>query len=347
MFSLPSLALAAYVVAALMATSPVHAAAGEATFSLSPVRVDTSLKATRSYFVIRAKPGEVVSNKVRVSNVGDSAGTARLYAADGTTGQTSGAVYLGRDRPRRHVGAWVDLHSRTLKLAPHSSAVVGFTVHVPSDARPGDHLGGIVAEDAALTQAAGKGSLQVRIRRLTIVAVEVQVPGPADALLRISGVKAGGGRGYQYLYIHLRNEGAATLKPTGTLVVADANNATVARRRLNLDTFLPATGIDYPAPLPGKALSPGSYRATIVLSYRAIVLGYRRSPGPWRTVRGTFRFTVTHRQQTQVYEGAPAAPAPEHTARASALPWIASLVAALILLLTAASLGIRSWLRRG
>jgi hypothetical protein len=340
------LLLSVCVAATLVAAPAVHAAGGEATFALSPVHVDAALEASSSYFVIRARPGEIVSNSVRVSNVGDVAGTARLYAADATTGQTSGAVYLGRDRPRRDVGAWLGLHSRTLALAPHSSTLVPFTVHVPPDAKPGDHLGGIVAENAALTQATGQGSLQVRIRRLTIVAVEVQVPGPAGELLRISGVKADGGRGYQYLYLHLRNEGAVTLKPTGTLLVARADGAPVARRRLGLDTFLPGTGIDYPVLLPGKVLSPGSYTATIELSYRAIALGYRRSPGPLRTVRGTFGFTVTHQQQTQVYQGAPAARAPAPAARKSSLPWIAGSVAALVALLAAASLGIRLWLRR-
>jgi WxL Interacting Protein, peptidoglycan binding domain len=344
--SLVPLTLCASIAAALVTAPPVQAAGREATFALSPMHADPSLKASRSYFVIRAKPGEVVSTSVRVSNVGGLAGTTRLYAAGATTGSTSGAVYLGRNRVARSVGAWLDLHSKRLTLAPHTSRVVTFTVRVPPSATPGDHLGGIVAENASLTNAAGKGSLQVRIRRLTIVGVEVQVPGHPAALLRISGVKAGGGRGYQYLYLHLRNDGAVTLKPAGTLVVATANGTSVARRRLSLDTFLPGTAIDYPVLLPGKVLTPGSYTATIVLSYRAIVLGYRRSPGPWRTVRATFGFTVTHEQQTQVYKGAPAAAAPDRTARASTLPWIAGSMGALILLLVAALIGIRLWLRR-
>jgi WxL Interacting Protein, host binding domain len=324
--------LACAAVAGVAAQSAVAAGPQAASFALNPVHYDPSVRASKSYFIVQAKPGDVVSNSVRVYNLGGVTGTAYLYAVDGTTGQTSGAVYLDRNRPRRGVGAWIALGEQKLALGPRANAVVPFVLRVPRDAKPGDHLGGIVAENAALTQSNSKGALQIKIRHLTIVAVEVQVPGTAPAGLRIGAVKAGGEHGYQYLYVHLKNTGAVSLKPTGTIRVADANGKQVAMRQLQLDTFLPGTAIDYPVLLPAKALSPGSYRATVELSYAPIALGYRRSAGSARTVHTTSAFTVSRQQYTTVFKGVAPVQAPAASAspsnKTSILPWLVAAVAA-------------------
>src|SRR5262245_3547841 len=181
------------------------AAPGSASFALVPQDYDPALAATQSYFVRVAHPGETFTNSVRVRNVGTQAGTALLYAVDATTGKTSGAVYLDRTKPRPGVGSWVTLGARSVTLGPRESVVVPISVHVPAGARPGDHLGGIVAENAAVTGATGRGALQIKVRHLTIAAVEVQVPGKTAAALRIAGAKAGGEHGYQYVYLRLAN----------------------------------------------------------------------------------------------------------------------------------------------
>ena len=71
-------------------------ARGEASFALKPLKYDPALTATKSYFILDAKPGDVIHDQIRVVNTGGRTGTAYLYAVDATTGQTSGAVYLSR-----------------------------------------------------------------------------------------------------------------------------------------------------------------------------------------------------------------------------------------------------------
>src|SRR5439155_18244960 len=132
------------VFAARAAASP-----GAASFALTPQHYDPSLRVTRSYFVTVAEPGTTFRNSVRVRNTGTRRGTALLYAVDATTGQTSGAVYLEHRMPRHGVGAWITLGASSVTLAPGRSQIVPITVHVPAaGARPGDHLGGIVDENA-------------------------------------------------------------------------------------------------------------------------------------------------------------------------------------------------------
>jgi hypothetical protein len=206
---LPTLAVTAFL--AVVAASPAAVAgAPAASFALAPQHYDPALAATQSYFVAVGQPGETFANNVRVRNVGTKAGTALLCAVDATTGKTSGAVYLDRTKPRPGVGSWVTLGASSVTLGPGESAIVPITVHVPAGARPGDHLGGIVAENAALTGATGRGALQIKVRHLTIAAVEVQVPGKTAAALRIGGAQAGGEHGYQYVYLRLANTGWLT-----------------------------------------------------------------------------------------------------------------------------------------
>ena len=333
---------------AFAAATSASAASGAAVFALIPEHYDPSLNATRSYFVAVAGPGTTFQNSVRVSNMGTRAGTALLYAVDATTGQTSGAVYLGRGMPRHGVGAWITLGASSVTLAPGQSQIVPITVHVPAGARPGDHLGGIVAENAALTQATGHGALQIKIRHLTIAAVEVQVPGDAATLVDLTGVRAGGEHGYQYVYLHLKNLGALTTKPTGRVLISSADGQTVATRSLKLDTFLPGTASDYPLLLPKEALSPGKYRATIDLTYAASALGYRRAGGPAETISHSFDFTVSSKQYTTVFKGVPPVRAPVHASAhaASRLPLLLAIVGGLVALLAAFALvfvGVRRW----
>ena len=91
-------------------------------------------------------------DRIRVVNTGGRTGTAYLYAVDATTGQTSGAVYLSRQSPKRDVGAWIRLSQSNVTLAPGKNAVVDYTIRIPATVRPGDHLGGIVAENSQVQQ---------------------------------------------------------------------------------------------------------------------------------------------------------------------------------------------------
>lgn len=329
-----ALILTASAVLGALACANASAAAGQAVFALHPEHYDPALRVTESYFVAQAHPGTSFTNAVRVANTGTAPGTALLYPVDATTGQTSGAVYLDRTKPRPGVGSWVTLGASSVTLGPGKSAVVPITVDVPATVRPGDHLGGIVAENAAVTQGSGKGALQIRVRHLTIVGVEVQVPGPAAAQVAVTGVRASGRHGYQYVYLHLTNPAALTTKPTGTLVVSDAGGNQVASRSFKLDTFLPGTAIDYPVLLPGQALTPGKYRADVEIRYAPAAIGYRRTAGSAQTTRGSFGFVVSSKEYTTVFQGAPAskvaAPTASHADDSGLLMLLAGLVAVLV-----------------
>ena len=280
-----------------------------------------------TYFVFDSRPGATVGGAVRVVNEGDKAGPVRLYGVDALTGETTGAVYRSRQDPRDDVGAWLTLPIHQLALAPGQSRVVPFRVEVPAGARPGHHLGGIVAENATLKTAnrrrIGAGSFQIDVRNLSIVAVQVNLPGRRDEKLQLTSVEAGPAEGFQTLLIGMRNMGNRLLKGTGSLAISDESGKQLKSRTFNVDTFVPRTGVSYPFVVPDEALPDGRYRAAVAVRY-----------GQGHVARLTTWFTISDEQIEQVFGSDPQGPAAGDSS---------SILLLLLAALAALLLGLAAW----
>ncbi len=291
-------AVVTMMLGAPFSASIAHASGGsEPRFGLQPVLYDPSNLLTKSYFIFDDKPGIVVTSRVRVINSGTARGSVSLYAVDATTGQTSGAVYLNRDDPRNDVGAWITLGVQQLTLDPGQSQIVPFQITIPRTVRPGQHLGGIVAEN--LTQQSNSptrntkqntSTFKITIKNLTIIAVQVNLPGTPVEQLAATGAQIGGENGYQQLLVGLSNTGTVMLKPSGTLQVTDAQGHVVEHFALKLDTFLPQTAINYPVAITGPALGVGDYQTTLNLTY-----------GHGKVLHSTNSFSITRQQLRQIF----------------------------------------------
>ena len=252
-----------------LALAPAAAAAKPAAKPVGPI---FGLRAVGNpklgYFVYPAKAGSVLHGAVAVTNTGDRAGSVKLYTADATTGATSGTVYLTDSAPAG-VGTWISLGSRTLTLKPSQRTTVPFTVHVPAGASTGDYVGGIVAETVLQRQgpqSSHKTNVQIKVRNLSIVAVEVKVQGPQVAKFSIVTVNVGGSQGRQQVFVHLANDGNVLAKPKGSVTIQTSTGTAIQTISFHLDTFLAHTAIDYPVQLK-RALPPGSYVASVRLTY--------------------------------------------------------------------------------
>ena len=97
--------------ALVLSASAAPWAAAKAVFSVQPAK-----KSKTGYFVLAATPGATIRSAVQILNIGDQPGSASLYAVDGTTGQTSGAVYRSRQENRKDVGGWIQLSKASVTL---------------------------------------------------------------------------------------------------------------------------------------------------------------------------------------------------------------------------------------
>jgi hypothetical protein len=265
----PPRRLVLFVAGLVLCWASGAAAAGSdsAAFGLRPATSDPSNPATQSYFVFGATPGQTIQSTVLVSNGGTLAGTVNLSSVDATTGATSGTVFLDTTTPPQAVGAWIHLDQQHLTLAPGEQRTVGFTVTVPTDATAGQHVGGLVAEDAAPKPATVSGDLRVNVRTLVQTAVQINLPGPRVDQVALGGVTAGGQPSDQTLLLALTNAGNQMVKPKGTLTVTNAQDQVVQQLPMQLDTFLPGTTIQYPVHVQKQALGDGTYQATLHLTY--------------------------------------------------------------------------------
>jgi hypothetical protein len=283
-------ARAALLAAGLLSIAPATAVAADApVFALKPVG-----HADLGYYRFDARPGETIRARVRVVNVGSVAGTAGLAVVDAATGATTGAVYETVGGASEDVGAWARVGAARVALAPGDSRIVGFTVSVPADARRGQHLGGLVAYPMVApgdgSGGSGDHSFRVDIVDQSILAVQVDLPGPARGLLAVRGIEAGGNPGYQTLVIALSNPGERMVKGSGSVTITAAGGKAVTRQDFAIDTFLPRTRVEYPLVLRGDALVPGGYRAEVMLRWDG-----------GQTSRTELPFSVTRHNVEQAY----------------------------------------------
>lgn len=253
-----------------MSSRPVLAETdGSARFGLRPVNYDPARPETKSYFIYDVAPGQTFEDSVLVSNSGSEEGTARLYPVDAVTGQTGGVIFPLRNVERDDVGGWITIHTREVTLAPNESREVNFTVSVPDDARPGQHVGGLVAENVELARGAeaGEGAFTVLVQSRAAVAVQANLPGEPVEKLEITGVETDVQGGYQKFLIGLRNAGTVMLKPDGRLTVEGSGGEPLRRQTFELDTFLAGTEIRYPLLVEREVLDAGTYPVEVVMTY--------------------------------------------------------------------------------
>jgi dihydroorotate dehydrogenase (fumarate) len=132
------------------------------------------------WFSTLAEPGETIQLTAQVQNPADVPQQVRLYLTD--LGFEQNRPMVGD--PGVGVGGWGGFDEPQLQLEPHAVVPAGFTVTVPKDAEPGDHIGAVVVESAPTAQ----GAVQV-VKRVAS-RLYITVPGDADADIDIESVSA-------------------------------------------------------------------------------------------------------------------------------------------------------------
>lgn len=294
--------------------------AGQAGFTLQPVYYDPANPATRSYFVINTRQGVTVQSEVRVINDGTATGTVNLSPADGTTAQTTGIIYSAANPAQHEVGSWLMLGKQQLTLAAGQSQVVPFQIIIPKHEQPGQHIGGIIAASTGqqlATSGASSSQLHINVEHQMIVAVLLNIAGTQVEQLATTSLQVSNTNGYQSLLLGLHNTGNTMLKPVGNLRVTDAQGQVVQKLNVTMQTILPQASIAYPVYVQKQPLQPGTYKATLMLTY-----------GQHHMLMYTTTFTVTQKQVKQVV--APVQKTPTLAATSSSPNWLITLIALLI-----------------
>ncbi len=324
--SFPLLGIFLIIIFLTIPQTVVHAQLTESqpNFTIQPATYNPAIPATKSYFILDAKPGATLSEKIRVTNAGTATGSASIYPVSATTAQTSGIVYLSKKDPLRDVASWTEMDQQQLNLIPGQSQIISFQITVPAKAHPGQYVGGITAENLVPQSLSTNGSLHINLQKLSTIAVQVNVPGTAIEQMKVTGITAGGSNGYQSLLVSMSNTGGMMINPSGDLRVSNAQRQLLQVLPLKLDIILPDTSINYPLYVQKKALTAGDYQVSLHLNY-----------GHGKTLDYTTKLTITQDQVKQAFSNGPLQ-APTGNSTGNSMPlWQMILVAlaALIILL--------------
>ena len=139
----------------------------------------------RPKFTYTIKPGEQLTDGIDIANKGRAKIRLKIYAADGFTTDTGGFDILTPDKPSKGIGAWVKPAVTHVTIPAGGQVQIPFTMTVPANATPGDHLGGIVT---VLDQRDSSGSGTVIHRRVGL-RIESHVSGEVRSRLAVENLK--------------------------------------------------------------------------------------------------------------------------------------------------------------
>lgn len=150
-------ALAAVAIAAPAAPAAENA---EGSFTVAPLKIQ-----------VEADPGQTITGTLRVFT---SSGGERYAAAVGEARQNDDGsyTYLEPSGRSEDIGSWIEVEPKQFTSGPGATEPINWTIAVPEEADPGDHLGVIYVTQVAEPKA-GTVTLQTRIA----VRVELLVRG--------------------------------------------------------------------------------------------------------------------------------------------------------------------------
>ncbi len=121
------------------------------------------------------EPGGQVDDFVTLFNFGNVPLTFAVYATDAFNNDDGTFNLLAGDKPPVDVGSWVTMPINSVTVPAGKQASFPISIHVPIDARPGDHVGAVLASSTAF--GTGPDNATITLDRRTGTRLYVRVAG--------------------------------------------------------------------------------------------------------------------------------------------------------------------------
>ncbi|MFF8268934.1 WxL protein peptidoglycan domain-containing protein [Streptomyces sp. NPDC016562] len=277
-------------------------AADNGTWSVFPTPAAGAATTDRAYFFHQGEAGTTLGDSVTILNSSEKELTFQVFATDAVNTPSGGAfALLPVESPPKDVGAWITLApqaARPVTVPPKGRTDIPFTVKVPADATPGDHVGGIVALGTAVEGVQQEGKVQVGVKRSVGARLYFRVPGPVTPGLSVEDVRVTRAAPLLPWVKNARATVSYTLVNRGNLVVeptvAVSARGLFGRELLNRPTrelklsLLPGQRIELTEPWPD---APQSDRVSVTVTAGATAhpdlrsqSGTRFTAVPWLAV---------------------------------------------------------------
>ncbi|HQY32729.1 hypothetical protein [Actinotalea sp.] len=163
-------------------------------FGISPAGVDRPDQ--RPYLAMTAPAGAVVYEHAALINQDDVPVSLEVYGADVIMAEGGGLAVRAKADPSTDAGSWISIEGPTTIEVPAQTpetgfgyAVVPFTVTIPTNAEPGDHVAGFIASLVSVG-AGGENSPSIQLEQRVAARVYIRVQGELDPDLALSDVVA-------------------------------------------------------------------------------------------------------------------------------------------------------------
>jgi hypothetical protein len=166
------------------------------------------------FFLDNLLPGQTGTSAAKITNPADVPQTLHLYLAD-MDFVANGGVRVAEDGKSTDIGSWGGFGNQsTIVIAPKATITVAFSITVPKDAEPGDHVGSVVV---AMPPQDVPGQ-SIKIERRVATRLYVTLPGEARAAFSIQQVSMEKDSSFYTKEITtkvvLHNDGRVRLRPT-------------------------------------------------------------------------------------------------------------------------------------
>jgi hypothetical protein len=203
-------------------------------------------------------PGKLYVDSVTVANYTAAPLTFHVYGSDAINTRGGGLSLRRRTDVQKDIGKWIELPYSQLTVPANSSTEVPFAILTPPQATPGDHVGGIVAEQTQGTTSHA-GSVPITVLQAVGVRVYGRVVGPLRPHLSLRQVSLSvnnsaatqfGGTVDAHVGFTVVNSGNTVLSPRASVELSTPFG-TAARRRFTLNPLLPGSSVPFALSFPG------------------------------------------------------------------------------------------------
>ncbi len=145
---------------------------------------------TRPYFVYDVDPGQTIEDTVVIGNLGRTPLPLTVFGTDALNAEDGRFDLLETVSDPTDVGSWVTLskgRTSSITVDPEQERSVDFSITVPENATPGDHVGGIVTSH--LTQQKNDEGEAVQLDSRVAARIYLFVKGDLNPALEVSDVQ--------------------------------------------------------------------------------------------------------------------------------------------------------------
>jgi hypothetical protein len=218
------------------------------------------------YFTVEAEAGSTTELTVVLGNADDEPMELRTYANDAIPMMNGGFAVAGSEVEPTGTATWLDYAPEVITFEPGKGIERTFTLTVPEDAAPGQHIAGLVLETAEPLEVEGSNLFNQIIRKA--IAVFIIVPGEEQPAFSLDAPRIVQDRQGTAVEVPVVNGGNILVKPTGTVELSDEAGKVVFSSPVRMGSVYAGTTAPLSVRL-GKEIPAGSYSIAVTLTDEA------------------------------------------------------------------------------